>query len=82
MVRGRLLPSPAAPCPPLDSNAPPLEEGWGQADSGRGALPPQVCAWVVGTSMEVKMPCAVCGPGSRAGGNRASLEGQMAAAVF
>lgn len=41
MVHGRLLPSPAAPCPPLDSNAPPLEEGWGQADSGRGACRPR-----------------------------------------
>lgn len=62
VVRDRPL---AAPCPPLDSNAQPLEETWGQAGGSRGALPPEVCAWVVGTSMEVKTPCVVCGPGRR-----------------
>lgn len=62
-----LSPTPADPCPPLDSNSPLLEEGWGQTGGGRGVLPPEVCAWVVGTSMEVKMLCVVCGPGRRGG---------------
>lgn len=42
-------PTPAAPCPPLDSNAALLEEAWGQAGGGRGAWQLEVCTWVVGT---------------------------------
>lgn len=66
-VHDRPLFAPAAPCPPPDSNAPLQEEAWAQAGVGRGAPSPEVCAWVVGTSMEVKMPCMVCGPGRRGG---------------
>lgn len=66
--------TPADPCPPLDSNSLPLEEGWGQTGGGRGVLPPEVCAWVVGTSMEVKMLCVWCvDQGGGAERNRASL---------
>lgn len=70
----RLLNAPSPPSPPLDSNARPLEEAWGQAGGGRRPAP-QVCAWVVGTSMEVKMPCVVCGPGRR-GGEKAGQPGR------
>lgn len=67
VVQDRPLAAPAGACPPLDSDDPPLEEAWAQAGGGRGAPPPEVCAWVVGTSMEVKMPCVVCGPERRGG---------------
>lgn len=69
----------ARSCPPLDALAPPLEET-GDRAGGR----PEVCARVVGASMEVKMPCVVCvwTREEGRGGSGPAREGQMAAAAF